>query len=228
MLSIDKYFNKKIDKLKSLLGIINKKKKSKKIRRLLIKRENIITNYFHQLSSYIINYSKKHKISTIIIGYNKNWKTKVNMNKRNNRKFYEIPFKKLIHQLFYKGENNGILVTEINESYTSKVDALSLEKICHHKKYKGKRVRRGLFKSKTTMNKIYKKYKGEKINKKILLNADINGALNIMRKYCKKNEIKIRMKKLYRKNIKKILNPIKVNWIKNKLKCKTEPEEGYF
>ena len=95
------------------------------------------------------------------------------MNRKNNRKFYEIPFKKLTHQLFYKGENKGICVVEIKESYTSKVDALSLEKICHHKKYKGKRVRRGLFRSKTTMNKIYKKDK--KTNKKLLLNADING-----------------------------------------------------
>ena len=49
-----------------------------------------------------------------------------------------------------------------------------------------------------------------------------------MRKYCNKNEIRIKMKKLYKKNIKKIMNPIKINWIKNKLKRTNESEEGYL
>jgi len=127
--------------------------------------------------------------------------------KKNNRK---IPYKKLINQLFYKGESESIKIEETNESYTSKVDALSMEKICKHKKYKGCRVRRGLFKSNTTMNKIKKISK--KDNNKILINADINGALNIMRKNCNKHKEYLNMRKIIRKNIKNILNPIKFKW----------------
>jgi len=70
LLYINKRFNKKIDKLKSIISKMNKNI-SKKIYRLLIKRENIITNHLHHLSRHIINYAKKNKINKIIIGYNK-------------------------------------------------------------------------------------------------------------------------------------------------------------
>ena len=210
LLSVNKYFNNKIDKLKSILEKINGRKTSKQIKQLFIKRENVIMNYMHNLSRYIINYCKRCKITRIIIGYNTNWKNKVNMNRNTNRKFYEIPFRKLIDQIFYKGEVENIIVEETNEAYTSKVDSLSLEKICHHEKYKGKRIKRGLFKSNMSMYKFNGKYKSKK--KKILINADINGALNIMRKYINKYKMKISIRELIKQNIKNLLNPIKKYW----------------
>ena len=73
----------------------------------------------------------------------------------------------LLNQLFYKGEEKGIKVIEVKESYTSKCDAFNLEEIRRQKKYSGKRIKRGLFISKD----------GTK------LNGDVNGAINIMRKY---------------------------------------------
>ena len=66
------------------------------------------------------------------------------------------------------------LVTIQEESYTSKCDALYEEEVCKHKTYAGRRIKRGLFKSKTGK----------------LINADVNGAINIMRKYCKTKKIK--------------------------------------
>ncbi len=112
----------------------------------------------------------------IIIGYNTNWKTNVNMGRKNNRVFYSIPYRILINKLFTKAKKFKKKVVETNESYTSKCDSLNKEEICYHKKYDGERIKRGLFSSK----------------KKKLLNADLNGAINIMRKYANLKEIEIK------------------------------------
>jgi putative transposase len=80
--------------------------------------------------------------------------------------FSITPFNKLIPQIQYKAEEVGIIVILTEESYTSKVDHLALEPMCHHEKYLGRRVHRGLFKSSTGVR----------------LNADINGAIGILRK----------------------------------------------
>ena len=77
-----------------------------------------------------------------------------------------MPHSKFIEHLIYKGKEVGIKVIELNEAHTSKCDALALEKICHHDKYLGTRKERGLFVS-STHN---------------LINADVNGAINIARR----------------------------------------------
>ena len=164
------WYNKKIDELKSKIKTQFKLNTCPKIQNLLIKKSNIIKNYFHQISNDIINYCIKFDIREIIIGYNINWKTNINLGKKNNRQFYEIPYSKFLHMLFYKGKKNNIKVVENEEAYTSKCDALGLEEIGIQQEYVGKRVKRGLFQS----------------SKNVLLNADVNGAINIMRKYVKK------------------------------------------
>ena len=88
------------------------------------------------------------------------------MGKRTNQKFVQMPFARLASYLRYKCEIVGIDFVEHEESYTSKCDALALETIGKHETYLGKRTKRGLFRS--------------SIGK--LVNADQNGALNIMRK----------------------------------------------
>ena len=155
-------YNEKIDKQISYLSLSNQKiKTSKKLDALYIKRENIITNYFDQLIKWL---SKKYKDKKcIIIGYNEGWKEKVNLGKKNNRKFYNIPYAKLLLKLKTKFENK-LIVTE--ESYTSKCDALALEEVKKQENYLGNRAKRGLFES--------------SVGK--LINADLNGAINIMRK----------------------------------------------
>jgi putative transposase len=65
----------------------------------------------------------------------------------------------------YKAQLVSIIVHEVNEAYTSKCSSLDLEPIKKHKKYVGRRIRRGLFRG-----------------KKYLLNVDVTGALNILRK----------------------------------------------
>jgi putative transposase len=92
------------------------------------------------------------------------------MGKKANRSFCQIPYRKLIGKIRDRLEKNNQELEEQEESYTSMCDALSLEKICRHDKYLGKRLKRGLFLSGTGK----------------LLNADLNGAINIMRKYSDK------------------------------------------
>lgn len=166
---INQFFNKKLGEAKSELKKKNNKEKSHRTRQLTLKRNNKIDDYFHKASRYIINQAVSNDVRTIIVGHNKNWKQEVNIGKVNNQKFVQIPFDKLIHQLKYKGLLEGITVIEIEESYTSKCSFLDNESIEKHKSYLGNRKQRGLFISKY----------GRK------LNSDVNGSLNIMRKYLK-------------------------------------------
>ncbi len=120
----------------------------------------------HKTSRKIVNYLVSNNINTLFIGKNKEWKQNINMGKRNNQNFVNIPFYKLIQMLLHKCALEGITVKEIEESYTSKCSFLDDEEISKHEEYKGKRIKRGLFKT-----------AGGNI-----INADVNGGLNILRK----------------------------------------------
>ena len=186
--SINKYFNHKIDRMKSEVKRKNNQNTSKKIRDQLIKRDRTIDRYFTLIARYLITkYKAKQKI---IIGYNKGWKTGVNMGKKNNRKFYAIPYLKLLKKIRQQAEKYGIVVVETNEAYTSKCDALGMEAIHKHSIYKGTRTNRGLF-----LSSVHKK-----------LNADVNGAINIMRKHFDTIGRPIRIIRGFR-----LCNPINVN-----------------
>lgn len=172
--SVNQYFNKKISKLKSILKKVNDKNTSNQINELWYRRENILKDKLHKISKYIINYCTDNNITDIVIGNNKGWKQDVNLGKKNNQNFVSIPYNQVINYLKYKGEEVGIKVNVIEESYTSKCSSLSNEKIEKKDQYNGKRIFRGLFKDLT-------------INKTI--NADVNGAINIMRKSNPKSEM---------------------------------------
>lgn len=165
--SMNQFYNKKLAKLKSQLEICNKQKLSKRIQKLSEKRYNKIQNYLHNCSKKIIDLCVENKIQNIFIGHNKQWKNKCGMNKKTNQNFVQIPFNFLINQLQYKSqEYTDLCVTTVEESYTSKTDHLVLEEMKHQENYRGKRIKRGLFKSSTGK----------------LINADINGAIGILRK----------------------------------------------
>ena len=115
----------------------------------------------------MVNFCIEHKIGTIVLGRNKNWKDSISLSKTVNQNFVGIPFYKLMNMLAYKCKRLGINFVLQEEAYTSKCDALAFESIEKHESYKGSRIKRGLFKS--------------SVGK--LINADINGALNILRKF---------------------------------------------
>lgn len=157
--SKNEYYNKKIGEYQS-------KNNKEKMNELLLNREKEIKGFTKELIKKIYELYKDKKL--IIIGYNKNWKQNVNIGKRNNRIFMGIPYKKILIKLEEKLKEKGILIRTIKESYTSKCDAQSLEEICKKEEYNGTRINRGLYLSKKT-------------NKTI--NADMNGAINIMRRH---------------------------------------------
>lgn len=162
--SINQYYNKKKSEKQSILGESNNNSKS--IDNLSLKRKNKIDNYLHKSSKYIVNYCINNDINTVIIGKNNGWKQKCNLKKKNNQNFIQIPHSRFINMIKYKCERDGINVIIINESYTSKCSFLDDEPIKKQKNYKGKRIKRGLFKSSNGK----------------LINADVNASYNIIKK----------------------------------------------
>lgn len=167
--SINQYYNKKVSFLKSKLK--DNKQVSKQIISLTNKRNNKIKDYLHKASRILINQVVSNGINTIVIGHNKYWKQEINIGKRNNQNFVSIPFNTFISMISYKATLEGINVKIVEESYTSKCSFLDNEDVCKHDSYKGRRVKRGLFN--TSLGRI--------------INADINGAFNIIRKSAKES-----------------------------------------
>lgn len=167
--SINQYYNKHKAKLQAKIDKTygtSKRKQTHREQSLTFKRNNKINDYLHKASRMIVNYLVSKDINALFIGKNKEWKQNTNIGKRNNQNFVSIPFYKFIQMLQYKCTMEGITVKEIEESYTSKCSFLDDEAIGKHEEYKGRRIKRGLFK--TAERKI--------------INADVNGGLNILRK----------------------------------------------
>jgi putative transposase len=183
--SINRRWNQQKAKLQSKLkkGVFN----SHQIRILTEKRNNQVDTYLHVASRTVVDWLVENNIGTLIIGKNSQWKSGINIGKRNNQNFVQIPHARLIELVKYKFEQeNGfevkvfataktftskVVVNE--ESYTSKASALDLDEIPKFSKrrnkksdFSGKRVKRGLYKTRQGL----------------LINADMNGALNIIRK----------------------------------------------
>ncbi|MFA1819298.1 RNA-guided endonuclease InsQ/TnpB family protein [Virgibacillus oceani] len=179
--SINQYYNKQ---KAHLLGVLRHGKTSnegpftsKRLERLHQVRHRKLKDIFHKASHKIVNLALEEKVDTIIIGKNEGWKQKINIGKTSNQSFVSIPHAMLINMITYKAEKGGIRVITIEESYTSKASYIDGDDIPVYNDTKGtpvftgKRVKRGL----------YRTCKGS------LLNADINGAANIFRKFVGKS-----------------------------------------
>jgi len=169
--AINQYFNKIKSKLQSLLP--SKQYVSKRINLLLYKRTEQLRNYIGYYTNKLIEILKEEKISKLVVGYNKGWKQEINIGSKNNQNFVSIPFRKILNILKYKLEDNGIEYKEQEESYTSKASYIDNDDIPIYKEndntnyiFSGRRVKRSIYKTK--QDKI--------------INADLNGALNILKK----------------------------------------------
>ncbi|MCC3414680.1 MULTISPECIES: transposase, partial [unclassified Microcoleus] len=136
-------------------------------------RHQKVDNYLHHASRQIVNLLASQKIGTLVIGKNVQWKNEINLGKKTNQNFVSIPHARLIEMLKYKAELMGIKVIEQEESYTSKSNFLNLDPIpvygnigAQDAKFSGKRIKRGLYKTSDGR----------------LINADVNGSYNILRK----------------------------------------------
>ena len=167
--SMNQLANKKLAQVKSVLskrGLDN----SPLLISIYNKRDRRIKDCLHKLSTHLVNQFVSHKIDTVIFGHNIGQKQDIKLGSVTNQNFVQIPFSQLISLLQYKCELQGIRFITTEESYTSKCSFLDLEEVTKQKEYLGKRVKRGLFQTKEG----------------VLINADVNGSLNIGRKYLTK------------------------------------------
>lgn len=172
--SINQYYNKKLAKLKSELplyidkrdGKRKQRKKSNATVKLTNKRNNKIKDYLHKASRILVDKLQQKQISKVVIGKNDNWKQNSKLSRKTNSNFVAIPHARFIDMLTYKCKLVGIEIITREESYTSKCSFLDNEPIKKHKTYKGKRIKRGLFRS----------------EKGLLINSDVQGAANILKK----------------------------------------------
>ena len=136
-------------------------------------RNNKVNDYMNKTARKIINYCIDNDIGTVVVGYNETFQRNSDIGKSNNQTFVNIPYGKLRDKLKYLCEMNGIVFVEQEESYTSKASFFDGDDIPVYNKdeqkehvFSGKRIHRGMYQTKDGR----------------YINADINGALNILRK----------------------------------------------
>lgn len=166
-----------------------------------------LENYFHHVSKYIIDLCIKNNIGTMVIGRNKGWKQKINLGVKNNQSFCMVPIYLLLEKIKYKAELAGIDFVLVEESYTSKASYFDNDLLPEYDKnsqeehvFSGKRKYRGLYISKDGF----------------AVNSDINGSLNIGRKYSETNvipeSVMIRNRSLVARPC--VINPLKSYLVK--------------
>lgn len=172
----NQYYNKKVASVMSKQTLVTKThfKPNKEYNRLTLKRNNQVKDYMFKTARYLINWCLENNIDTVVAGKNKLWKQEANTGNSNNQNFVLIPHAKLYTIIKNLCARCGINYFEQEESYTSKASFLDSDYIPtygiddENTAFSGKRVYRGLYKSKN----------GTKIN------ADLNGSANILRKFC--------------------------------------------
>lgn len=172
--AVNQWFNKENARLQGIKDRQGDKRRTTNRQKILAdKRNRQVNDYMSKTARKIIDYCIAHDIGTLVIGYNETFQRNSDMNKRNNQNFVNIPYGKLRSKLEYLCELNGVVFVKQEESYTSKAsfwdnDTIPVYNADNPKSYSfsGKRVQRGL----------YRTADGR------LLNADVNGALNILRK----------------------------------------------
>lgn len=170
--SINRFYNKQRAHYQSLLP--KNIKYSKRIRRLDSKRNNRVDDYLNKAVSKLLSICKESNVDRIIVGYNKglklngikNDKLKGKKRKKTNQAFIQLPLSRFKDKLINKSKQLGIHIEIINEAYTSKCSFYDNDEITKNN-YSGSRIKRGLYQTKD----------------KRLVNADVNAALNIYKKY---------------------------------------------
>jgi putative transposase len=171
--SINQWFNKENARLQSIKDKQKVERLTERQARLLVNRNNQVRDYLNKAVRLIVDHCIANKISEVIVGFNLGMKQQINISSRNNQNFVQIPFYSLRNKLKALCERYGLSYQEQEESYTSKASALDGDDLPIYNankpttyQFSGKRVKRGLYRSKDGH----------------LVNADCNGAANIGRK----------------------------------------------
>ena len=171
--SINQWYNKENARLNSIKDKQKIKGCTKRQYLISSKRDRQIQNFIYNATKYIVNYCIDNNIGDIIVGYNDGFQDKVNLGKVNNQQFVMLPYGKFKNRLEYLCKLYGINYRVQEESYTSKASFWDKDEIPKWNplnpkqgEFSGKRIKRGLYQTKSGK----------------LINADVNGALNILRK----------------------------------------------
>lgn len=172
--SINQWFNKENARLQSIKDKQHFGKKTTNRQKAIARdRNNKVNDYMNKAARKVIDYCIKNNIGTLIVGYNETFQRNSHIGKQNNQNFVSIPYGKLREKLECLCELNDIAFVKQEESYTSKASFWDKDTIPVYNSdnpqvyaFSGKRVHRGL----------YKRADGK------VFNADVNGALNILRK----------------------------------------------
>ena len=172
--SINQLFNKENSRLQSIKDKQHFGKKTTNRQKTIARnRNNKVNDYMSKAARKVIDYCIKNDIGTLVVGYNETFQREANIGRVSNQSFVSIPYGKLREKLEYLCELNGITYVKQEESYTSKASFWDKDDIPVYNEdnpksyvFSGKRVYRGLYKCSDGRT----------------LNADINGALNILRK----------------------------------------------
>lgn len=156
------------------------------------KRRDKINDFLNRAVHHITEYCANNDIGTLVIGDFKGIKNEINIGKKNNQNFVNIPHGIFKRKLESRCEKLGIDYHLQEESYTSKCSFFDMETVEKHDSYCGRRVKRGLFKCSTGK----------------LVNADINGALNIAIKFLSKSK----RKSLYNRLVGCVIHPVRVSF----------------
>ena len=150
---------------------------TRQMMRISGKREAFLRDTFYKYAHYICRTMKERDLSYLIIGYNKGQKQGIDLKKKTNQSFVQVPFARFRRILQKVCVRYGIRVILQEESYTSKACFGNRDYIptygtgdAENISFTGKRVKRGL----------YRQDDGK------VMNADINGAANTGRKYDKR------------------------------------------
>ena len=167
--SINQGYNRLIAKAQELLP--ETCKTSKSIHRLWSRRSWILTTKIHQMTAFLATLFDEMQIEKVFIGKNTGWKQALPFGKKVKQRFAYLPYETFIEQLQYKCKLRGITVITQEESYTSKASFLDNDDIpvygeVDNPKFSGRRIKRGLYRSGDGR----------------LINADVNGSYNILRK----------------------------------------------
>ena len=149
------------------------RKPSARLDRLWARRNSKIGHYLHSAAAQLAAELARVGVHTVVIGWNKSFKDSIKLGRRSNQNFVQIPHRTFVDILTYLLTECGITVISTEEAYRSKASFLDGDVAPTYDEtdqerlvFSGKRVSRGLYRSRHGS----------------VINADLNGAYNIMRK----------------------------------------------
>jgi putative transposase len=172
--SVNAYYNKQKAKIQSTLEKTRRKKWSRKLQNLTNRRNAAVNDYMHRATHFVVKTCVEHNISKVVVGDVTKSLNGIKLGKKNNQNFVNLSLGQFINKLRYKLGQHGITLEVANESYTSKASFVDGDKM--PKTYNPKTKKKRVFSGRRVKRGLYKSQDGTDVN------ADANGAYNILRK----------------------------------------------